>query len=114
MIRVIIKRHCLSGREEELEHLLAHLRSRATPQPGYVSGETLRSREDPSLFVVLSTWVNADQWQLWQESRERQEASDRIAPLLRSPEETTVLELVWCPSWSDAELWQSLDVELAD
>jgi len=114
MVRVIIKRQCLPGKEEELEHLLAQLRSKAGPQPGYVSGETLRSREDPGLFVVLSTWLNVDEWRLWEGSSERQETSSRIAPLLTAPEEAIVLDLVWCPCWSEGEVSQPVDVRLAE
>jgi heme-degrading monooxygenase HmoA len=116
MVRVIIRRHCLPGREEELEHLLAQLRSKAMPQAGYVSGETLRSQEDPGLFVVLSTWLNTDQWRLWEQSWERRETSRLIAPLLKMPEDTSVFDLVWCPSWFDADKgqWQLLDVSQAE
>ena len=102
MVRVIIKRQCILGKEEELERLLGLLRSKAGPQPGYVSGETLRSREDPGLFVVLSTWFSVDQWRRWEDSRERRETSSLIAPLLRMPEETTVYDQVWGADWSEA------------
>ena len=62
MVRVIIERRFQAGREMELENLLVELRSRAMAQPGYVSGETLRSLDDPSLWVVLSTWLDASLW----------------------------------------------------
>ena len=82
--------------------MLGLLRSKAAPQRGYISGETLRSREDPGLFVVVSTWFSVHQWRLWEGSRERRETSSLIAPLLKMPEETTVCDQVWGPDWSDA------------
>ena len=62
MVRVIIERHCKPHKGAELERLLVELRTSAIQQRGYVSGETLRSIEDPSLLMVVSTWVDADQW----------------------------------------------------
>jgi hypothetical protein len=55
MVRVIIERRFQVGKETELENLLVEPGSRAMAQSGYVSGETLRSLGDPSLWVVLST-----------------------------------------------------------
>jgi len=104
MVKVIITRHCLPGREEELEGLLGLLRSKATPQPGYILGETLRSLEDPGLFVVVSTWFSVDQWRSWEGSQERRETSALVARLLRIPEETTVYDQVWVAEWSEADV----------
>ena len=54
-VRVVIQRWVRYGREAEMRRLLEHMRARALSQPGFISGETLRSPSDPSLWVVIST-----------------------------------------------------------
>jgi quinol monooxygenase YgiN len=94
MIRVIIERHCRLEKNEELERLLVQLRSRAMLHRGYVSGETLRSISDPSKWVVISTWVDATTWKVWESSPERQEFAKKIAPLLTAPAELSIYDFV--------------------
>jgi heme-degrading monooxygenase HmoA len=62
MIRIIVERHCRPGKETQLENLLVELRSMATRQRGYISGETLRAVDDSSLWLVISTWTDVDMW----------------------------------------------------
>jgi heme-degrading monooxygenase HmoA len=90
MIRVIIERHCYPDRCTEMEQLLMELRTQATQHHGYISGETLHSIDDPSLWLVISTWVDIDSWKAWENSLERNETSQRITPLLTAPEKVTV------------------------
>lgn len=71
MIRVMIERHCQPGKEKQLRDLLLELRSAGMRQPGYISGETLREAENPSVFMVLSTWITLEAWKAWQTSRQR-------------------------------------------
>ncbi|MBM3166214.1 MAG: antibiotic biosynthesis monooxygenase [Chloroflexi bacterium] len=90
MIRVIIERRCYPDRCTEMEQLLMELRTKATQHHGYISGETLHSIDDPSLWLVISTWVDIDSWKAWENSPERHEISQRIAPFLTSPEKAAV------------------------
>jgi heme-degrading monooxygenase HmoA len=110
MIRVIIERRFQAGRETELENLLVELRSRAMAQPGYVSGETLRSLDDPSLWVVLSTWLNASLWKAWEASPERKEIEDRIGRIASAAAKVSAFSFVWKACWSEneAERWRSI------
>ena len=94
MIRVIIERHCQLNKNDELERLLTQLRSRAMLHRGYVSGETLRSVSDPSLWVVISTWLDATTYKVWESSPERQEFARKIAPLLTTPAEVSIFNFV--------------------
>jgi heme-degrading monooxygenase HmoA len=71
MIRVMIERHCQPGKEAQLRDLLLELRSAAMRQNGYISGETLRESDNPSVFMVISTWITLDAWKVWQTSRQR-------------------------------------------
>jgi len=74
------------------------LRISAMRQPGYISGETLRGETlrtiaDPSLWLVISTWVDAESWQKWQMVPERREIESKIEALLVAPEEVTILKI---------------------
>ena len=90
MIRVMIGRHCQPGKEEELRHLLVELRTEALRQHGYLSGETLREVNDPSNFIVMSTWTTLEYWKAWQTARQRLAIEEMVDPLLIAPREVRV------------------------
>ncbi len=94
MVRVIIERRCQPNKEVELEKLLVELRSKAMWQRGYISGETLQSVDAPSLWLVISTWLDAELWKTWENSPERQEMVTKIEQLLVVPEKVSVLSFV--------------------
>ena len=82
MIRVMIERQCLPGKETQLRDLLIELRMAAMRQLGYISGETLRASDDPSIFMVISTWTTPGAWKLWQTARQRALVEEMMEPLL--------------------------------
>ena len=82
MIRVMIERQCQPGKEKQLRELLLELRSAGMRQPGYISGETLRAADNPSVFMVISTWITRDAWKAWQTSRKRLLIEDMMNSLL--------------------------------
>jgi heme-degrading monooxygenase HmoA len=81
-VKIIIKRKVPKEKEADLLPLLVRLRSKATTQPGYISGETLRSVENPEEYLVISTWQSEDVWKAWESSKERVEIQERIDTLL--------------------------------
>jgi quinol monooxygenase YgiN len=100
MVKIVIERHCKPNAEAELESVLVELRSEAVQQRGYVSGETLRSIDDPSLWLVLSTWLDYGLWKAWEASGRRQEAAKKIEPLLAGPEKVSCYSFIWeASSW---------------
>jgi len=52
-VKILIQRK-ITGKENELGEAIRELRSKAIHAPGYISGETLRSIEDPSLHLVIN------------------------------------------------------------
>jgi len=90
MIRVIIERHCRPDKVAEMESQLVDLRTTATRQSGYISGETLHSVDDPTLWLVVSTWVDVKAWKAWQTSSERRQNMKSVEPLLAAPEKVSV------------------------
>ena len=55
-VKILIQRKIKPAKENELGEAIRELRSKAIHAQGYISGETLRSIEDPSLHLVISTW----------------------------------------------------------
>jgi len=82
-VEVLIRRRFIKEKAEELAPLIVKMRSLATVQPGYISGETLRCIDPPGQneYLVRSTWGSLEQWQAWLYSDERsaiQREIDRI------------------------------------
>ena len=99
MIKVIIERHCRPDKAAEMESALVDLRTKAVQKRGYVSGETLRSIDDPSHWLVISTWLDIDLWTAWETSAERREIASRLEPLLVAPEKASIFSFVWEACW---------------
>ena len=81
-IQVIIKRKWQTDNPEALFPLLTEIRSLAQKQPGYISGETLRSLDDPEDYMVVSKWETADDWQKWLQSKERRDLQGKVDSLI--------------------------------
>ena len=84
-IRVLIERKINPENESSLNNLLMKLRSKAMLAKGYISGETLRSLDDPNEYLVISTWNNLDDWRRWEADKERQQIQSEIDSLLLAP-----------------------------
>ena len=94
MVRIIIERRCRPDKEKEIEDLLIELRIKAMQQRGFLSGETLKSVDDPMLWLVVSTWVDADMWQAWENSPERRKIMNKMEPLMFVPEKSSVFNFI--------------------
>ncbi|MBN1828758.1 MAG: antibiotic biosynthesis monooxygenase [Deltaproteobacteria bacterium] len=94
-VKVMIQRIVPPEREQELLALTMKLRVKASRQPGYISGETLRSVNDPSVSLVVSTWQTLEDWNEWVNSKDRQEIQRKIDTLL---ERKTLYETYFHPN----------------
>ena len=70
--KILIKRKFKKGKQKEVLALLRELRSGALNQPGYISGETLTSTENPRTMMVIGTWQNMESWYNWKRNSTRQ------------------------------------------
>lgn len=70
--KILIKRKFQTGKKKEIISVMRELRSRAMDQPGYISGETLATPEDPQLLMVIGTWQSLDNWRNWCNNPTRQ------------------------------------------
>lgn len=79
--KILIKRKVSKEKGGEILSLIFKLRSLAMEQPGYVSGETLKSVANSDEYLVISTWESLDDWRAWKEDKSRiklQESIDKI------------------------------------
>ena len=92
-IKVIIERTVTPENQDRLQALLKQLRIMAVNQPGYETGETLYSVDNPGTHIVISTWHSLPEWQAWKNNPERKKISSEIDRLLvTSAKEATYIE----------------------
>jgi heme-degrading monooxygenase HmoA len=81
-IKIIIKRIVSEDKVKYLTPLLKQLRALANNQPGYISGETLKRIDNPSEYLVISTWQSVEDWNRWFSSGERIAVQNKIDIIL--------------------------------
>ena len=81
-VKVLIKRSVSQDQAKTLIPLVRQMRASAATQAGYITGETLRSLDNPEEFLIISTWQSSDDWKKWLQSEERKEVQDKIDDLL--------------------------------
>ncbi len=91
MVKVIMERNIRGKNVPEIVRLLRQMRVKAMQQPGYISGETLHSVDNPNFYVVISSWESLSHWKAWFDSPERKTLSEEIDKLLESPTRVEVL-----------------------
>jgi heme-degrading monooxygenase HmoA len=89
VVKILIQRKIKPGREKELNDAVRDLRSKATRAQGYISGATLRSIEDPSLHLVMSTWKSLEDWDRWANSPERKAFQQKTDAMLEGSTKVT-------------------------
>jgi heme-degrading monooxygenase HmoA len=81
-VKVFIRRSVPHDKAREMIPLFRQMRASAATQPGYITGETLRSMDNPEEFMVISTWQSSEEWRNWLKSEERNKVQSRIDDLL--------------------------------
>lgn len=81
-VKILIKRKIPQSKAKAMIPLFRQMRASATSQPGYITGETLRSLDHPEEFLVISTWQSSKDWKKWLKSKERKTVQDKIDDLL--------------------------------
>lgn len=93
-IEVFIRRKFVKEKSGELAPLIVKLRSLATMQPGYISGETLKCIDPPGEidYLVISTWQSVEHWEKWLHSKERSSIQEKIDTLTSEKTEYRIYE----------------------
>ena len=81
-IKVLIKRTIPQGKARDMLNLFMEMRSLASGQEGYISGETLKSSDRPDVYLVISTWASDNDWENWLKNKQRQDIQNKIDTLL--------------------------------
>ena len=81
-VKILITRTVPQENARDMLTLFKQMRSLATEQDGYISGETLKSSDRPDVYLVISTWASANDWENWLKSKKRQEIQNKIDALL--------------------------------
>jgi len=81
-VKVLIKRTVPKEKSREMLKLFKEMRSLATGQDGYISGETLKSSDRLDVFLVISTWASSNDWENWLNNKKRQKIQGKIDALL--------------------------------
>ena len=77
-ITLMVERKVVPGAQGEITQLLKELRSNATRQPGFVSGQTVLDARNPTIFMTISIWSSMAAWEGWEKNPERTEIIERI------------------------------------
>jgi len=81
-VKVLIKRSVSQDKAKALIPLVRKMRASAAIQAGYITGETLRSLDNPEEFLVISTWQSSEDWKKWLKSEDRNKVQKKIDDLL--------------------------------
>jgi len=81
-IKVLIKRTIPENKSRDMLNLFKEMRSLATGQDGYISGETLKSTDRLDVYLVISTWASSNDWENWLKNKDRQKIQGKIDALL--------------------------------
>ena len=103
-VKILIYRKIKPGKEKELSEAVRALRFKAMVAQGYISGETLRSVEDPSIHLVISTWKSIEDWNNWFNTPERKAAQQKIESSLEEPTKIAPYEYESFPVRADETL----------
>ncbi len=93
-VEILIRREFRPELARELAPIIVRLRSLATMQPGYISGETLKciEPEGRNEYLVRSTWRSVGDWKQWLASPERITLQKKIDEILRQETEYSIYE----------------------
>jgi heme-degrading monooxygenase HmoA len=89
-VRIIIDRKVKKGKESDFAIMLRELRSKAIPSKGYISGETLRAKDDSHNYIVITTWQSVEDWKEWEKHPERKKIQAKIEKLMARPTKTKI------------------------
>jgi heme-degrading monooxygenase HmoA len=97
MVRVLVGHKVKTG--ADILPILLQLRSSEMTFPGFISSENLRSDEDTSTVVTMSTWRETSDWKAWETSKIRQAILRQTEGLLADAPRVTVYTIMPTVGW---------------
>ncbi len=77
-IKVFIKRMVPKEKERELFKCIREIRRHVPQQPGYISGEYLKSIDESNEIATISSWFSVEDWYAWFDSDDRKAIQAKI------------------------------------
>ncbi len=77
-IKVFIKRKVPKEKERELFKCIREIRRHVPQQPGYISGEYLKSIDESNEIATISSWFSVEDWYAWFDSNNRKAIQAKI------------------------------------
>jgi heme-degrading monooxygenase HmoA len=77
-IKVFIKRKVPKEKERELFKCIREIRRQVPQQPGYISGEYLKSIDESNEIATISSWFSVEDWYAWFDSDNRKAIQAKI------------------------------------
>jgi heme-degrading monooxygenase HmoA len=93
-VTVLIKRRFKPGNIQDAHQMILKVRSLATLEPGYISGQTMVSRDDHCKLVIMSMWDSFKCWKDWRDNDLRKEFARKMEAIMEGPEEHEVLQVL--------------------
>ncbi|HOP48693.1 MAG TPA: antibiotic biosynthesis monooxygenase [Desulfobacteraceae bacterium] len=81
-VKILIKRKIPTEKVNDVVVLMMRLRALASKEPGFITGETLRSLSDPQNYLVISTWETIEDWNAWLASEDKKIVQEKIDKIL--------------------------------
>ena len=91
MLAVLIKRVLASEMETTYEEFSRKVIQAAVPAKGFISSKSFKDFNDSKIRYTLIQMESLADWKVWYQSDERQTALRQIEPLLREPEDISIL-----------------------
>ena len=91
MLAVLIKRVLASEMESTYEEFSRKIIQAAVPAKGFISSKSTKDLNDTKIRYTLIQMESLADWKAWFQSDERQKALGQIQPLLREPENISIL-----------------------
>ncbi len=91
-IAVLITRQFKKGEIEihQANELNLKLRALATVQPGFISGQSMISQDNPHKIIVLSRWASREDWDNWVATPTRKAFMEKLGKVLEYPEQIEI------------------------
>ena len=77
-VKVFIKRKVPKEKERELFKCIREIRRQVPQQPGYISGEYLKSIDESNEIATISSWFSIEDWYAWFDSDNRKAIQAKI------------------------------------
>ena len=78
-----VEREIVPGVQGDITRLLRELRSAATRQSGFISGQTVIDPRSPTCFMTISEWSSINAWENWEKNPVRSSIVEQIGALLQ-------------------------------